>query len=1366
MSFFRRVPHRVTFLPTTVPFVPDALRYPASFLVNAVIFESLVRHPHLAMTDRDDFHLLDGNGRLLEAGHPDVSSVIAYELYENRRDELLAIELTADGKTARLTSHRHGKPIESFEGAGTNAANAIDEVLSRWLRARGLGAMPHPLAPFDVEGLRAVAEHAAREVATDRARPEAQRGGLSAPNQLVIPFCHFAGVELGYDLAHVMLGADPTCVWGLRDDHLRRWHQRVPDGKGGTRAGASRDDIRRAIAMAPCWGKLRALMWGDDVPLDEERYHASIAATLLASNGITITKYAWALQKWGRFEEGHRWASKAARLFPAFVDAHLAAMDTVRDLGRDGRALADVQRRLASIGELQKRGRFGGAEPDLCLARLRLADTLLDAGRLDEACFVRQRALELVFNRDQWPKMTELLRKWQTDPKVLALALARDGFHRGEPGRAIVGLTRAPIEHWSELVKLLESLLAVGRREEALACWSHHRRLRLAFADLAQLAGARVMLANGRADEAIRMLAITPLRAPTRRTEAEVNRLLRVAAAFGPEPFERQIAEAERLGAKRLAAVVRRDACDFVPSFRAAPSVTSFSFRSDTLTKLRDRLSRDGSLDAIDALFGQLRDDNQASADTLVNGWVEAAGVPTIDLDVEDGAGFAGRAMWLLASALCRYFALTTQPANALAGALRTVATEALALMEDRGVRYDDGTLRGLFEALEAHASVEPWIFDRWLLRVERALDLDRVRGGHLEVAVEGLPRVAHYLRGDEAVAFELRLASDLAKEPAPSPTTSLAPSLELYERSFHALGADAVKAWMELAAKAGHDDEAIDVAWLAFHTFPRNAAPAIELAKRLFARGLRAEAWSVLVERLGWAGQEWRQARLLELSTMTQGAWPAPMLDFASCASRGVEAAQRGDWATARTLWTWAGVLDPGNEEILRNLGLAAAKLGDVDGALACFGEADLTQGPVNAAQQLFQAGHAAAASSVFRYVCVAPRDPVLYLQWASAAYTAEDDAGTCEAYALAERFGGPAVVDGAMLNAWAGSADNVGDVEACERVARRLIAEHPNDPLLHSCGLHHLACALLQSGRAAEGLTYAQQALQRNPEPGNVAVFQETFARCQQNLPREASPSYRTTFAGRAFAELEAGDTEGALAVCTEAAAAGQQTWLVMQVALRANERRPDTGEPTAQTEDPRIGSGDSAASRWSRDTAPSSAPVAPTGSGSSGSGDAGGAKTTRPIVMPQALALASRIASWSVGAIDPDALFCRERALRIRENACFPIDPPPTLGKRMDDAAFAEEYVRRGGAPFGPKPSSMSTPDADPEVLPGTKLPRLSDYVGLMKIMQTGDMMVALKRYGLDMASYAQLSQAWAQKMQQDQALTAAFQRRMQS
>ncbi len=71
-----------------------------------------------------------------------------------------------------------------------------------------------------------------------------------------------------------------------------------------------------------------------------------------------------------------------------------------------------------------------------------------------------------------------------------------------------------------------------------------------------------------------------------------------------------------------------------------------------------------------------------------------------------------------------------------------------------------------------------------------------------------------------------------------------------------------------------------------------------------------------------------------------------------------------------------------------------------------------------------------------------------------------------------------------------------------------------------------------------------------------------------------------------------------------------------------------------------------------------------------------------------------------------------------------------------------------------------------DPDPEVFPGQPVARLSDYVGLMKSMQSGDMMGALSRYGLDMGSYSQVAMAWGQKLQADPMLNAKFNQMMQS
>jgi tetratricopeptide (TPR) repeat protein len=69
-----------------------------------------------------------------------------------------------------------------------------------------------------------------------------------------------------------------------------------------------------------------------------------------------------------------------------------------------------------------------------------------------------------------------------------------------------------------------------------------------------------------------------------------------------------------------------------------------------------------------------------------------------------------------------------------------------------------------------------------------------------------------------------------------------------------------------------------------------------------------------------------------------------------------------------------------------------------------------------------------------------------------------------------------------------------------------------------------------------------------------------------------------------------------------------------------------------------------------------------------------------------------------------------------------------------------------------------------DPDPVVFPGQKVAKLSDYVGILKGMQRGDMMGALGRYGLDMMSYGQVATAWGAKMAADPVLTEKFSRMM--
>ncbi len=69
-----------------------------------------------------------------------------------------------------------------------------------------------------------------------------------------------------------------------------------------------------------------------------------------------------------------------------------------------------------------------------------------------------------------------------------------------------------------------------------------------------------------------------------------------------------------------------------------------------------------------------------------------------------------------------------------------------------------------------------------------------------------------------------------------------------------------------------------------------------------------------------------------------------------------------------------------------------------------------------------------------------------------------------------------------------------------------------------------------------------------------------------------------------------------------------------------------------------------------------------------------------------------------------------------------------------------------------------------DPDPVVFPGQPLERLSHYVDMMKIMQTGDMNGALGKYGLDMGAYGQVAQAWGVKLASDPTLNAKFAKMM--
>ncbi len=86
------------------------------------------------------------------------------------------------------------------------------------------------------------------------------------------------------------------------------------------------------------------------------------------------------------------------------------------------------------------------------------------------------------------------------------------------------------------------------------------------------------------------------------------------------------------------------------------------------------------------------------------------------------------------------------------------------------------------------------------------------------------------------------------------------------------------------------------------------------------------------------------------------------------------------------------------------------------------------------------------------------------------------------------------------------------------------------------------------------------------------------------------------------------------------------------------------------------------------------------------------------------------------------------------------------------RMAQAQEAQRAVAEGNAG-----------DPDPECFPGQPVARLSDYVAILKGMQSGNMGI-LSQYGLDMMSYGSVATAWGAKMAADPVLTEKFTRMM--
>src|SRR5580692_149248 len=489
-------PHRATFLATTLV-VPASLERLSAYLarlVSVIVFDHLVRHPIVTLGD-DDERLVADDNRLLDAHHPQAEDTIDWLFRVSRRHEVLWVQLSLDAarpSPALLFARR-----PSAQPAGGVDPTALQPVIEQWIApaevmlshqlssciAQWLGARRMPgvgtLPEFTLDDLRSAAGRLANADAV-----LAQRAGVASvppsltqpPPRLAVPYLRVLA-ELSRDAARtfdpLILSVDPTHPVARRNHYV----------SGLLRGDTERREILPLVDEAPMYGKPHLSIWGEpfaaDRPVENMGVrHQGIAASLMPANPYACHNYSLQLAEVGRREESYRWADRATVAGPDFGAAHLDCVRRLRQVGRPGQAFAEAQFRHREIFDRAAEGKLSsndGLAPHH--AALLIAFVHLDIGRLAEAIELADEALARVpadpATQGAFAWAQKRISHWKTDAGLLARAYAWEGYHRGDPGRAIAGLTRGRISDDDDAAMLIDSLIAIGREEQARLAYAH-----------------------------------------------------------------------------------------------------------------------------------------------------------------------------------------------------------------------------------------------------------------------------------------------------------------------------------------------------------------------------------------------------------------------------------------------------------------------------------------------------------------------------------------------------------------------------------------------------------------------------------------------------------------------------------------------------------------------------------------------------------------------------------------------------------------------------------------------------------------------------------------------------------------------------
>ncbi|HEU4610583.1 MAG TPA: tetratricopeptide repeat protein, partial [Kofleriaceae bacterium] len=988
-------------------------------------------------------------------------------------------------------------------------------------------------------------------------------------NRLPVPFklpaLRLLELALREDLGDVILAVDPAHPQAL----FARFERAAAQGRDFAL-------LRQVIASAPAWARAYEELHADGEHYGHVRRDVPSALEAVAAAGIAgmcrpgslhaLESIADRLADGGRVDEALRLLERAVIQHAEDPRAHLALLDLHERTDRPGAWLAQAMRSASLHG--CPMDPVLPWYPDQIHVDLRAATALLNVGRLDEAIALRANRLE--GREAAWPHHTRLLASWRKDPHFVAWSYAREGYFRGDEARTVEGFGRVEPGDSVDLTMFIDALVALGRADEVPLAWAQFGIGRGFTGPVARLAAARGLLAAGEWRRGIEELWRVELTEPGRDDHVALARCGLAMAAAPIDVIEAALGERVAIGAPTLARRMARDIADFVPAAAksgvvaralgrgAGGNAQPTEFDTAWLNGFSPETRSRAAIDALFAELGPLRRtppsgfdiaDELQRGDRLVNRWLEVA---FTEASEDDPAALAQAAAYTAAQALGRYFAATTMPPSTIAGALRTVAGEALALVRTHRHALGDREARAVLGALDPLLRrVDRWIGTTWLGTVERSLGIDERSNGDVAGFSRDYPTIAARILGPEETAVLSWSVTTLHRERPDGWATKVVAQAPRLAAHTGFTGSDewADAIVTQLAAREIEQDEAIDALHTACYLADGvSAGPCVHAAKVLFDAGRAPAALAVLCAGLRAADAEERDRAIATLAEP----WKRSKLDvpmaFEKVAAGVFEALQNGDAIRGEKLARWAVAYDPHNAEAHRNLGLALAMQGKVTEALSHLVHGTREQATQILSGVLYQHGKLPEAMAVLDYASRWYVRADQWLTYGGIAYAAQDNARTAKAYRLAYQLD-PDAFDTSQLNAYAGVLDEVGDYTTCEAIANHLLRAANHDVMWQTNAWNHLACAYTGQGKFDEAIELATRAVEKNPLADNGSAFATTLERAKaRTAPTPVVQPPERTPREPIYALLEAGDHAAA------AAQLGAKSWRVRRAALHA--------------------------------------------------------------------------------------------------------------------------------------------------------------------------------------------------------------------